>query len=112
MDLGISGKIALVNGGSAGLGHGAALALAREKTTLFVTARGEERLEKACAEMIKETGANITPIAADHSSDEGRDKILSICPTKESGIHQRHVRSGQGRYMVAENRLRRLCQSQ
>ncbi len=80
MDLGISGKTALVNGGSAGLGRGAALALAHEKTELFVTARGEERLAKACEDMAKETGANVTPIVADHASDEGREKILSICP--------------------------------
>jgi len=80
MDLGISGKIALVNGGSAGLGRGAALALAREKTELFITARGEERLHQTCEDLARQTGANITPIIADHSSDEGREKILSICP--------------------------------
>ena len=69
MDLGISGKIVLVNGGSAGLGRGAALALAREKTELFVTARGEERLLQTCEALARETGANITPIVADHSSE-------------------------------------------
>ncbi|GAB5488022.1 MAG: SDR family oxidoreductase [Parasphingorhabdus sp.] len=83
MDLGITGKVALVNGGSAGLGRGAALALAHEKTELFVTARGEERLMQCCNEMVKVTGANITPIVADHSSDEGREKILSICPNPD-----------------------------
>ncbi len=83
MDLGISGKKAIVNGGSAGLGRGAALALAREKVDLYVTARGEERLMQACEEMARETGANITPIVADHSTDEGREQILSICPDPE-----------------------------
>ena len=80
MDLGITGRTALVNGGSAGLGRGAALALAREKTELFITARGEERLMTVCEDLVRQTGANITPIVADHSSDEGREKILSICP--------------------------------
>ena len=80
MDLGITGKKALVNGGSAGLGRGAALALAREKTELYITARGEQRLLQTCDELARETGANITPIVADHSSDEGRETILSICP--------------------------------
>ncbi|MEP3724958.1 MAG: SDR family NAD(P)-dependent oxidoreductase, partial [Parasphingorhabdus sp.] len=83
MDLGITGKIALVNGGSAGLGRGAALALAKEKTELFITARGEERLHKTCEELVRETGANITPIVADHSSDEGRETVLSICPNPD-----------------------------
>ena len=44
MDLGISGKTAIVNGGSAGMGKGSALALAREGVNLFISSRGEERL--------------------------------------------------------------------
>lgn len=83
MDLGITGKVALVNGGSAGLGRGAALALAREKTELFISARGEKRLIQTCEEMVKDTGANITPIIADHSSEEGREHILSVCPNPD-----------------------------
>lgn len=80
MDLGIRGRKAIVNGGSAGMGRGSVLALAREGCELFVSARGEERLVKVCEEIAKETGADITPICADHSSDEGREKILSVCP--------------------------------
>ncbi len=80
MDLGIRGRKAIVNGGSAGMGKGSVRALAHEGCELYVSARGEERLMAACEEIVKETGANITPIVADHSSDEGREKILSICP--------------------------------
>ena len=80
MDLGIRGRKAIVNGGSAGMGRGAALALAIEGVELFVSARGEERLNKSCEEIAQQTGASITPIAADHSSDEGRERILAACP--------------------------------
>ncbi|TAD78120.1 MAG: short-chain dehydrogenase, partial [Sphingomonadales bacterium] len=38
MDLGIAGRRALVNGGSAGMGRGAALALAREGVEVFISA--------------------------------------------------------------------------
>ena len=79
MDLGIRGRKAIVNGGSAGMGKGSVRALAHEGCELYVSARGEDRLMAACEEISKETGANITPIVADHSSDEGREKILSIC---------------------------------
>ena len=48
MDLGIKGRKAIVNGGSAGMGRGAVLALAREGAELYVSARGEARLKKAC----------------------------------------------------------------
>ena len=80
MDLGISGKKAIVNGGSAGMGFGAVLSLAREGVDLVVSARGEERLLRACEEVALETGASITPIVCDHSTDEGRGKILAACP--------------------------------
>lgn len=80
MDLGIRGRKAIVNGGSAGMGRSAALALAREGVELFVSARGEERLVEACREIAEETGASVTPICADHSGAEGRERILAACP--------------------------------
>lgn len=80
MDLGIRGRKAIVNGGSAGMGRGSALALAREGCELYVSARGKARLERTCAAIVKETGAVVTPICADHSTDEGRGKILDACP--------------------------------
>lgn len=80
MDLGITGRRALVNGGSAGLGKGSAKALAAEGVELYISARGEERLEAAAEEIRQATGASVTPIVADHSTEAGREKILSICP--------------------------------
>jgi 3-oxoacyl-[acyl-carrier protein] reductase len=80
MDLGIRGRKAIVNGGSAGMGRGSVLALAREGAELYVSARGEERLQAACDEIAGQTGARITPIVADHSTDAGREKILVACP--------------------------------
>ncbi len=80
MDLGVSGRKAIVNGGSAGLGKGSVLALAREGVELYVSARGEKRLRAACAEIAAATGASVTPVVADHSTDAGRGKILEACP--------------------------------
>ena len=80
MDLGIRGRKAIVNGGSAGMGRGSVLALANEGVELYVSARGEERLITSCEEIARTTGANITPIVADHSTDEGRERILAACP--------------------------------
>jgi 3-oxoacyl-[acyl-carrier protein] reductase len=80
MDLGIAGRKAIVNGGSAGIGRSAALALAREGVEVYVSARGEARLREACEAIARETGAAVTPIVADHSSREGRERILAACP--------------------------------
>jgi 3-oxoacyl-[acyl-carrier protein] reductase len=80
MDLGISGRKAIVNGGSAGMGKSAALSLAREGVEVFVSARREDRLVRACREIADATGAKVVPICADHSSAEGRERILAACP--------------------------------
>jgi 3-oxoacyl-[acyl-carrier protein] reductase len=80
LDLGIKGRKAIVNGGRAGMGRSAVQALAREGVEVFVSARGEERLLRACREIAAETGATITPVCADHASDEGRERILAACP--------------------------------
>lgn len=51
MDLGISGKRALVLGGSKGLGRGIAEALAAEGVAVALTGRNEETAAKAAAEI-------------------------------------------------------------
>ncbi len=79
MDLGIKGRKAIVNGGSAGMGRSAVLALAREGVELYVSARTEDRLVRACAEIAEETGASVTPVCADHSTPQGRERILAAC---------------------------------
>ena len=56
MDLGIRGRKAIINGGSAGLGFGSARALAKEGVDLVISARGEERLVRVCQELAAETG--------------------------------------------------------
>ena len=80
MNLGISGKIAVINGGSAGMGKGSAIALAKEGVNLFISARGERRLIETCKAIEKETSVIAQPIVADHSTDKGREKILLACP--------------------------------
>jgi 3-oxoacyl-[acyl-carrier protein] reductase len=80
MDLEIRGRNAIVNGASAGMGKQAALALAREGVNLVISARGAPRLEQAAAEISAATGVRVVPVAADHSTEEGRERILAACP--------------------------------
>lgn len=103
MDLGIRGRRALVNGGSAGMGKGTVRALALEGVELFVSARGEERLAAACSEISHETGAQIIPIVADHSTAEGRAKILEACPAPDILVHTCSPPQVTGDYLQIDN---------
>ena len=69
MDLKLKGKIALVTGGSEGIGKGIALALAREGVDVAICARRKEPLEEVAAEITKETGRKIVAIPADLRKD-------------------------------------------
>jgi 3-oxoacyl-[acyl-carrier protein] reductase len=83
MDLGIKGRKAIVNGASAGMGKAAAFALAREGVELCLSARGAARLQEAVAEIAGETGVQVVGVVADHSTSEGRARILAACPAPD-----------------------------
>jgi 3-oxoacyl-[acyl-carrier protein] reductase len=78
MDLGLSGKVALVAASSRGLGRAIALELATEGARLVMCARGEEALEQARAEIAGDTGADIVAAPADLSDPAQVDRIVAL----------------------------------
>jgi 3-oxoacyl-[acyl-carrier protein] reductase len=80
MDMGIRGRRALVNGASAGMGLAAAEMLAAEGVHLVMSARGAPRLEAAADNLRRTYGVEVIAVAADHSTVEGRARILEACP--------------------------------
>jgi 3-oxoacyl-[acyl-carrier protein] reductase len=79
MDLGISGKKAIVCASSKGLGYGCALALAQAGVELLICARTQGPLETA-AVALRHVGVKVTLVACDVTTEDGRDRILSILP--------------------------------
>lgn len=73
MDLGISGKVALVTAASKGLGRGAALALAREGCSVAICARTPEPLMATAAEI----GDDVLAIEADVTDPEAPARLVS-----------------------------------
>ena len=69
MDLQLEGKTALVTGGSEGIGKGITLALAKEGVDVAICARRKDVLEKAAAEIAKQTNRKIVAIPADLRKD-------------------------------------------
>jgi 3-oxoacyl-[acyl-carrier protein] reductase len=83
VDLGIAGRKAIVCGASAGLGRACAAALAREGVELVIAARSIDRLDAAAADIRAETGAAVVAIAADVTTDAGREAVLQACPAPD-----------------------------
>jgi len=83
MDLGIKGKNALVCAASRGLGKGCALALAGEGVDLVITARGKDALEETAKEIRKKYNVNVTAVAGDITTPEGRAAALAACPNPD-----------------------------
>lgn len=77
MDLGISGKRALVCASSKGLGRGCAEALAAEGVHLVMNARGAEALEETASAIRAAHGVEVVTVAADITTEEGRAAVLA-----------------------------------
>lgn len=77
MDLGITGKRALVCASSKGLGRGCARALAEAGVSLVLNARGSEALEATAQEIRDTFGVDVTTVAADITTDDGRAAVLA-----------------------------------
>jgi len=79
MDLGLSGKTALVCASSQGLGRACATALAEEGVAVFINGRDQVKLENTAAEIRALTKVEVTPVAADLNTEAGRAALLAAC---------------------------------
>jgi NAD(P)-dependent dehydrogenase (short-subunit alcohol dehydrogenase family) len=71
MDLGLNGKVAVVTGGSVGIGLGVARTFAREGANVLIAARDRERVVRVATEMTQEFGVDVVGHACDVSTPEG-----------------------------------------
>lgn len=86
MDLGLQGRIAVVTGGSAGIGKTVAKVLAGEGVRVVVAARRAELLLKAVQEIEHETGHRMLAVSADTTMQEQVDKLVQMVMAEYSRV--------------------------
>jgi 3-oxoacyl-[acyl-carrier protein] reductase len=85
MDLGLKGKKAAITGSSQGIGNAIANALANEGCEVALSARGEERLNQAVAD-IEAKGVKAVGIITDLSSDDGCAAFINSAADQLGGL--------------------------
>jgi 3-oxoacyl-[acyl-carrier protein] reductase len=86
MDLELSGKRALISGGSRGIGRSIALALAGEGCRVAVVARGQEGLDAVAPELAAAGGGPHVTVAADVTTPEGAARAVDQAAAALGGL--------------------------
>src|SRR5690242_2200236 len=76
LDLGLAGKVAIVTGGSVGIGKETARKLAIEGVSVVIAARTMSTLESAAEQLRAQTGGTVVPTAVDTTNTQSvRDLV-------------------------------------
>jgi 3-oxoacyl-[acyl-carrier protein] reductase len=86
MDLGLKGKVAIVTGGSKGIGKAIAYALANEGVSVAICARGMEELNNTAKEIENKSGTEILPVQADMKRVDDIKRLVSTTVQRFGGL--------------------------
>jgi 3-oxoacyl-[acyl-carrier protein] reductase len=78
MELGITGKVALVAAASEGLGKATARRLAKEGARVAICARNQETLAQTAAEIGNETGSPVLPVVCDLTRAADIERFVDV----------------------------------
>ena len=80
MDLGITGRKAIICASSRGLGRACAQSLAEAGCEIVINGRDKTVLEATAAEIRTSTGAKVTAVAGDVATAAGQNALFAACP--------------------------------
>src|ERR1700752_4317828 len=78
----LEGKIAVITGGSSGIGLATAKRFVKEGAYVFITARRQTELDKA----VSEIGSNVTAVKGDVSNPDDLDRLYQIVAAKKGKL--------------------------
>ncbi len=86
MDLKLTGKRALVTGGSCGIGRAIAMELAREGASVAICSRDRAQIDAAASEIAAETGANVVGFVADMGDGDAIKRLVRDAAAALGGL--------------------------
>jgi len=86
LELGLEGKVAIVTGGSEGLGRAAVERLARSGARVTACARRKDVLERAMEDIRKVTGAEVLALSADVSRSADCESVVAATVRQFGGV--------------------------
>ena len=94
----LKGKVALVTGGSSGIGFGTAKRLMEEGAFVYITGRRKEVLEQAAAKL----GSRVKAVQADSSKKEDMLRLANIIKKDNGGLDIIFANAGGGKAIPFE----------
>jgi NAD(P)-dependent dehydrogenase (short-subunit alcohol dehydrogenase family) len=85
MDLGLKNKVAVITGGSIGIGLAVAKGLAAEGAQIAITARNSERLETARAEIVGAGASSVIAVSCNLATAEGVESVIAAVEQEFGG---------------------------
>ena len=91
----LDGKIALITGGSTGIGLATAQHFVAEGTYVFITGRRKAELNAAA----KQIGSNVTAVQGDVANPSDLDRLFAIIKEEKGRLDIRFANAGGAQFM-------------
>ena len=86
MELGLKDKVAIITGGSEGIGRASALRLSEAGAKVAICARRADVLERAAEDIRSRTGGEVLAVAGDVCRDGDVERVVSATVERFGGI--------------------------